>query len=131
MRALVVSLSAAALVVFALVYHVTPAGWGRIIPECRYKSATGKNCIGCGGTRSAHALVHGDIGRAFYFNALFVGSLPAGLLYVSILCARLRRVRAGAPQLIPPSEVVCVIALGGIAALGFWYVRNQEWYPWF
>lgn len=73
-----------------LLYVINPAEW-LIFPRCLFHQLTGWNCPGCGATRAAHALLHGDFIRAFRDNAILVVMLP-GLM---VLAARmiLRRER--------------------------------------
>ncbi|MEU6392607.1 DUF2752 domain-containing protein [Streptomyces sp. NPDC046939] len=56
---------------FAYVGAVDPNEAGHY-PACPLLSATGLFCPGCGGLRSAHALVHGDLSGALGANALAV-----------------------------------------------------------
>lgn len=56
---------------FAYVGAVDPNEAGHY-PACPLLAATGVFCPGCGGLRSAHALVHGDLGGALGANALAV-----------------------------------------------------------
>ena len=44
-------------------------------PECQFHRLTGLNCPGCGMTRAAYALLHGEIAVAIHDNALLVGGL--------------------------------------------------------
>lgn len=41
-----------------------------LLPPCPLKMVTGLDCPLCGGTRSVHALLTGDVGAAIGFNAL-------------------------------------------------------------
>ena len=45
---------------------------GSVFPTCPFFALTGHWCIGCGMTRAAHALAHGDLGLAFSMNPLVV-----------------------------------------------------------
>jgi hypothetical protein len=56
---------------FAYVGSVDPNQPGHY-PVCPLLQATGIYCPGCGGLRSAYAVVHGDLGTAFGANALAV-----------------------------------------------------------
>ncbi|MEV6958521.1 DUF2752 domain-containing protein [Streptomyces sp. NPDC051207] len=50
-------------------------------PACPLLRLTGIHCPGCGGLRSAHAVVHGDLAAALQDNALAV----AGYLLCAVL----------------------------------------------
>ncbi|MEU0158512.1 DUF2752 domain-containing protein [Streptomyces sp. NPDC006261] len=54
---------------FAYVGTVDPNEPGHY-PVCPLLKLTGAFCPGCGGLRSAHAFVHGDLGAAFSANAV-------------------------------------------------------------
>ncbi len=54
---------------------VDPNGAGGY-PACPLKVMTGIDCPGCGMTRAAFALMHGDLGRALDHNLVFVIALP-------------------------------------------------------
>ncbi|MGW5421409.1 DUF2752 domain-containing protein [Streptomyces sp. NPDC003943] len=56
---------------FAYVGTVDPGEPGHY-PVCPLLRFTGIYCPGCGGLRSAHAFVHGDLGAALGYNALAV-----------------------------------------------------------
>lgn len=54
---------------FAYVGTVDPNEPGHY-PVCPLLKITGVLCPGCGGLRSAHAFIHGDLGAAFSANAV-------------------------------------------------------------
>ncbi|MER7698235.1 MULTISPECIES: DUF2752 domain-containing protein [unclassified Streptomyces] len=54
---------------FAYVGTVDPNESGHY-PVCPLLKLTGLLCPGCGGLRSAHAFIHGDLGAAFAANAI-------------------------------------------------------------
>lgn len=54
---------------FAYVGTVDPNEPGHY-PACPLLQLTGILCPGCGGLRSAHAFIHGDLGAAFSANAI-------------------------------------------------------------
>ena len=62
----------------AVVYFFNPGSNG-FYPICLFHQLTGLNCPGCGGTRSAYALLHGNIMLALKDNALFVVLLAAAV----------------------------------------------------
>lgn len=50
-----------------------------VLPECLFFRLTGLHCPGCGGTRSAEALVHFNLGEAIRQHAWFTGTVLLGL----------------------------------------------------
>jgi hypothetical protein len=68
-----------------------PAASG-LFPPCPFRAATaGLRCPGCGTLRGLHALLHGEVRRAFTLNPLMVLSLPfLGYLGVAALWTRRR-----------------------------------------
>lgn len=65
-----------------LLSHHTP-GESRWLPPCLFHSITGLFCPGCGITRALHALVHGDLGRAWSMN--FMAVIGLGAILVELL----------------------------------------------
>lgn len=61
--------------VTALLLSQAP-GQSAWLPPCLFHSLTGLYCTGCGITRALHALVHGDLARAWSMNALAMLALP-------------------------------------------------------
>ncbi len=53
-----------------------PAHEKKLFPPCPLHAATGIQCPGCGSQRAAHALLNGDIGRAWQNNPLLLFFLP-------------------------------------------------------
>lgn len=88
-------------------------------PVCQFHQLTGLNCPGCGMTRAAYALLHGEWQQALRDNALLVG----GLIF---LAARgswwgLRRWRGQpVPQLFQPRWLWPLL----LVAIAFTIVRN-------
>ena len=94
-------------------------------PTCLLKYTTGFVCPGCGGTRAAWYLLHGDLPAAARHHAVFVFAVPF-LLYLYVAWAgnrifgwRIRRLD------LSPKAIGIVIA-----AWGVWSVlRNLPWAP--
>ncbi|MDX2702695.1 DUF2752 domain-containing protein [Streptomyces sp. PA03-6a] len=63
-------------------------------PVCPLLHYTGLYCPGCGGLRSAYAVVHGDFGAAFGLNALAVAGY---LLFAVVWTVWLTRTLRGRP----------------------------------
>ncbi len=97
------------------------------LPRCAFHLATGWHCPGCGNTRAAHALLHGDLAGALRQNVLFVVSLPflAFLAWRSwmawIYPGRLRPLRFQWRQGYTIAVVTVLVA--------FWLLRNLSWAP--
>jgi hypothetical protein len=72
----VIVLGATALGAGTVVFFFNPSTNG-FYPVCQFHKLTGWNCPGCGGTRSAYALLHGNVALALKDNALFVVLLAA------------------------------------------------------
>ncbi|MFV0420396.1 MAG: DUF2752 domain-containing protein [Dysgonomonas sp.] len=54
---------------------------------CTFREATGLECPGCGGQRSLHYLLHGNILQALHYNLFFVIALPF-LAYFYVMAIR-------------------------------------------
>ncbi|GGV67697.1 DUF2752 domain-containing protein [Streptomyces griseoloalbus] len=109
---------------FAYVGTVDPNEAGHY-PVCPLLRLTGLYCPGCGGLRSAHAVVHGDLLAALQANA------PAVLGYVGFAALWtvwvVRAVR-GRPLRIDPPPVL-LWSLGALL-LVFTVVRNLPFGGW-
>ena len=89
-------------------------------PTCPFLWATGLYCPGCGSMRMVHALVHGNVARAFGFNPLAFTLLPViGLLWILWAVSAVRGVPLRAP-------VVRPAAVGVLSTLlvVYWVARN-------
>ncbi|MER7704195.1 DUF2752 domain-containing protein [Kitasatospora sp. NPDC097605] len=49
---------------------------GQVLPFCPWRKVTGLECPGCGGTRMAYDLLHGDLAAAWHDNAALLLALP-------------------------------------------------------
>ncbi|WP_128982191.1 DUF2752 domain-containing protein [Streptomyces roseicoloratus] len=109
---------AGAAAAFAYVGTVDPNEPGHY-PVCPLLRFTGVYCPGCGGLRSAHAFVHGDLGAALGANALAV--VGYGLFAVLMVLWLVRAVR-GLPMSLAVAPAVWW-GIGGVLAV-FTLVRN-------
>ena len=108
---------------FWLLRNFDPNVEGGIFPECMFRAWTGFHCIACGMTRALHALVHGDLVRAFSFNPLIITLLALAPLL------------AGWNMGWKPGWMRPLVAT--LAAPRFWLVllpaymiaRNLPWFP--
>jgi hypothetical protein len=115
---------AAVAVAFAYVGAVDPNEPGHY-PVCPLLHYTGLYCPGCGGLRSAHAFVHGDLPAALHANALAVlGYLAFAVLWTVWVVHAVR----GRPLRIYPRPGL-VWSLGALL-LVFTIVRNLPFGGW-
>ena len=61
--------------VLVVLWRYEPAGQF-FYPRCAFHELTGWKCPGCGGTRAAHALLHGNLTEAWQQNPLAVLLTP-------------------------------------------------------
>ena len=73
-RVMTAALVVAGVAVCGVVYRFPPTEYS-FYPRCYFNELTGLYCPGCGGTRCAYALLHGDLAQAAAYN-LLVGHLP-------------------------------------------------------
>jgi hypothetical protein len=109
---------------FAYVGAVDPNQPGHY-PVCPLLRLTGVYCPGCGGLRSAHAFVHGDLPAALQANALAVaGYLGFALLWTGWAV----RAARGQPSRFSPGPVHLWTL--GTLLLVFTVVRNLPFGGW-
>lgn len=63
------------LIIGAVFFSYNPAN-NILFPKCPFLFLTGFRCPGCGSQRAIHCLLHLDVMKAIYYNALLVFSLP-------------------------------------------------------
>lgn len=103
--------------------HYDPNVAGNFFPKCIFHEATGYWCIGCGLTRALHALVHGDIARAFSMN-------PLAMLVLPLMPLMLLHERGVRPAVLQPlMSVVMTPKLWMILLPAYWIARNLPWWP--
>ena len=94
-------------------------------PTCLLKLTTGFVCPGCGGTRAAWYLLHGDLPAAARHHAVFVFAVPF-LLYMYVAWAGRRMFGWRLPQLdLSPKAIGIVLAVWGVWSVA----RNLPWAP--
>jgi len=94
-------------------------------PICLFHELTGLHCPGCGSTRAAYALLHGDLLLAMHRNALAVLLLPVLAGVVLVKATALCRARA-VPDLSPPPGTAQAVLW---VVLAFWLLRNLPLAP--
>lgn len=60
-------------------------------PDCGFRKALGLPCLGCGGTRSALALVSGNVRESVRFNPAVVFGIGVSLAWTAVGCTRFFR----------------------------------------
>lgn len=63
-------------------YFYSPIRNDAFFPICMLKATTGYDCVGCGGQRALHELLHLRLLSALDHNALFVLSIPLLMYYI-------------------------------------------------
>ncbi len=122
----ITALASAALAAGAGVWvlrHYDPNAVHNPFPPCMFYAITGHYCIGCGLTRAMHALVHGDLPRAFSMNPLAVVVLPLIPLMIAWSAGWQPR------SLRPLMRWVLEPRLWLLLLPGFWIARNLPWSP--
>src|SRR5690349_128271 len=98
---------------YTLATHPADAGAGDA-PTCLLKYTTGFVCPGCGGTRAAWYLLHGDVPAAARHHAIFTFAVPF-LLYMYVAWAGRRLFGWRLPQLdLSPGVIGGFIAAWGV-----------------
>ncbi len=109
----------------AVLLYAVPPGQGTFYPPCLFHFVTGFYCAGCGATRCAHALLHGDVAQAFAYNPYIVLLLP--YLLLAGMLAWLEAVTGRAARLprLPANAIKVLFVL----IVLFWVLRNVPVYP--
>ncbi len=110
-----------ALIVLA---RVEPSGQF-YFPRCWLYQMTGLQCPGCGATRAVHALLNGELERAWRLNALVVAMVPL-LAWLGLrgLCGWW----TGRWWRDPVTHPASLAILGGLA-MGYGLARNFPGFP--
>jgi len=96
-----------------------------IFPPCPIRYLTGLYCPGCGSLRAMHALLHGELARAWAMNPLMIVMLP--FVTYGLVSAALLELRGnGLPEIMLPAKWIrafCVLVVLYAVA------RNLPLYP--
>lgn len=121
-RVRTVAAAAGLLGTLGYVFTVDPGQPGHYLP-CPTYALSGTYCPGCGGLRSMHALLHGDLASSFGFHPLVPVAVAAFMVWGALW------VRRGRPPLrVDPTGWGFRLALGG--TLAFWILRNVPGMTW-
>ena len=113
----------AAVVGFWLLRNFDPNAANSPFPECMFHALTGWYCIGCGMTRALHALVHGDVPRAFSMN-------PLAMTMLAISPLLLGWKLGWQPAWLRPLVAVVAKPKFWLVVLPlYWIARNLPWFP--
>lgn len=118
-RSLIIILTIAALLVFGFIYYALDPSQSGIFPRCTFLTLTGYKCPGCGSQRAVHALLHGEIGQAFRYNALLLIAIPW-----LALCLYGEAQRTTRPRLYARINAPRLIWLFLALILLWWILRN-------
>lgn len=99
----------------------------RFLPRCAFFEVTGWFCPGCGNTRAAHALLHGDLAEALRQNAFSVIALPFFLLFVWEAWIAWMAPGRSRRKLFHPRQWQLVFTIAALIA--FTILRNLPWAP--
>lgn len=106
-----------------LLYRINPSGAHSPFPPCAFRAVTGFYCVGCGGTRCAHALLHGDLATAWSMNPLLV-------LLVALLPLAMAWWMGYRPRWLQPlMQLLGRPTFWLILLPAFWIARNLPWPP--
>ena len=114
---------AMASVIGALILHASVAWWALAFPPCLVHQWTGLHCPGCGGTRCAVRLLHGDLAGALAMNVAVVVIAGAA---VGVMCNAVWNEWHGRPARGVPPWLAW--SLAGVLIL-FTILRNLPWWP--
>lgn len=106
-----------------LLWKFDPNAAGNPFPPCMFYAFTGHYCIGCGLTRALHALVHGDVVRAFSLN-------PLGLVTLAVVPLMMLWSAGWQPRWLQPfMRVAMEPRLWLVLLPTYWIARNLPWFP--
>ncbi|KAF1015108.1 MAG: hypothetical protein GAK31_02596 [Stenotrophomonas maltophilia] len=106
-----------------LLYRIDPSSAASPFPPCAFRALTGFYCVGCGGTRCAHALLHADIPTAWAMNPLLVVLLAlVPFIGAWLLGYQPRWLRPLIQLLQAPAFWLTLLPL-------YWVARNLPWPP--
>ena len=96
------------------------------LPVCTFRSITGLPCPGCGATRAAYQLMHGNVGAALEFNALAVLVIFPLMIgyYLAWAVPRL-----GGPEFVKLRVPVWLVSSMGVLVFAWWGLRMLPFEP--
>ena len=111
---------------FLTIFFVFDPTQHNFFPRCWLHKSTGFHCPGCGGQRALHALINGDVPRAFGHNFFIMAALPFfGWRFGRKLWWRIKKVP---PQLTQPQKPIMTLTVV-VAVIVFGIIRNLPMEP--
>jgi hypothetical protein len=106
-------------IALAILYRFSPTEYS-FYPVCPFAYWTHLQCPGCGSTRALYSLLHGQVGDAIHFNAMFT------IFFVFALCWGLMQYWSAIRddrfvRVTLPPRLVGAVAVGVVA---FGFIRN-------
>lgn len=93
------------------------------LPSCLFFDVTGFYCPGCGITRALHAVVHGDLARAFGMN-------PLAMIVIPLIPLMLLHARGFRPRVLEPLMRIALEPNVWVFSIpAYWIARNLPWWP--
>lgn len=93
-----------------------------IAPKCLIKMVTGYDCPSCGGQRALHALLNGEISKAFWFNPFLFVAVP----YLFAVAYSAFSKSAIAQRIAPMVRHPRSVGLYLILYFAWWIIRNTS-----
>lgn len=103
-------------------YQVDPAAGTESFVRCPVEWSTGLKCPGCGSQRAVHQLMHGNVSKAFEWNAILVASIP--YLLLALYPSKPKWLSAIYNKAKPVWIILGIIIL-------FTVIRNFKFYPFY
>lgn len=107
-----------------LLFFFDPSTAG-FYPSCPFHALTGLYCPGCGTCRALHALLHGNVAEAFWFNPLTVLALPLLIYLLAPYVAFGLGARKVSVASVPARYTWVLLW----TILAYWVLRNVPYYP--
>ena len=93
-----------------------------VAPKCLIKMVTGYDCPSCGSQRALHALLNGDIGKAFWFNPFLFVAVPYLVAVAYSAFSKSAIAQRIAPMVRHPRSVGLYLIL----YFALWIIRNNS-----
>lgn len=106
-----------AIIVLSIYFYFDPTQYP--FPKCAFLSLTGWECPGCGIQRAMHALLHGNISLAWYYNPFIFVVMPILIVFYT---AEILREKYPRFYMIVNSRVVILVC--GLIIIAWWVIRN-------